>query len=144
MRRHVEMILAAVCVVVFGACASSNMGGAQGNMKTYTADINTVVKAATAVFEENNLDIEDKAWTSDSSYVITGYIRSALVRIQGEAVSVNAVKLFVDQINDQQTRVRIETSAREVHAMASSADRRSDEEAQWFFARLDARLGVTM
>ena len=141
MRRYVEITLAAVCVVVFGACASSNMMGSGSNTKTYTADINTVIEAATAVFVENNLDIEDKAWTSDSSYVITGYIKSALVRIRGEAVPVNAVKLFVDQINDQQTRVRIETSAREVHAMASSADRRSAEEAQWFFARLDARLG---
>ena len=141
MRRHVAIVLTAVCVFVFGACSASNMAGAGGNTKTYPADINTVVEAATAVFVENNLDIEDKAWTSDSSYVLTGYIKSAYVRIGGEATRVNAVKLFVERINEQETQVRVETSARETHAMASSADRRSDEEARWFFSRLDARIG---
>ena len=140
MRKHVAVIPAVVCLVVFGACASANMG-AGSDTKTYTTDIDTVVEAATAIFVENNLDIEDKAWTSDTSYVLTGYIRSAMVRIRGEAVSVNAVKVFIDQVDGGQTRVRVETSARDIPAMASSADRRSDEEAAWFFARLDARLG---
>ena len=31
--------------------------GSGSNTKTYTADINTVIEAATAVFVENNLDI---------------------------------------------------------------------------------------
>jgi len=140
MRRHVEILLTAVCVVVFGACASSGMTGARGDTKTYTADLNAVVEAATAIFVENNLDVEDKAWTSDSSFVITGYIRSALFRVGGEGARVNAVKVFIDRVNDQQARVRVVTSAQDTHAMASSADRRNDE-AQWFFSRLDARLG---
>ena len=140
MHRYTGIGLLALCAVVFGACASSNMAGAGQDTKIYPANITTVAEAATAIFVENNLDIEDQAWTSDSSFVITGYIRSSLVRIGGEATRVNAVKVFIDQRNAQETRVRVETSASDTHVMASSADRRGDE-AQWFFSRLDARLG---
>ncbi len=139
MRRHVKWVMLAGWVVLFGACATSNMTGR--NTKTYTADMNTVVEAATAIFVENNLDIEDKAWTSDDSFVITAYIRSPLVRSGGEALSVGTLQVYIDRVNDQQARVRVVTAAREGHVMASSADRREDEEAQWFFSQLDAKLG---
>lgn len=144
MRRHVEFLVLAVCVAVFGACASSNM--AERNTKVYPVDMNTVVEAATAVFVENNLDIEDQAWTSDDSFVLTGYVRSALarstlVRSGDSAVSVGAIEVYIDRVSETEAKVRVVTSARQTHAMASSADRREDEEVQWFFSRLDAKLG---
>ena len=139
MRRPIEVVVLAVCVVLFGACASSNMAGR--NTKIYPAEMNAVVEAATAVFVENNLDIEDQAWTSDDSFVITAYVRSPLVRSGGEALSVGTIEVYIDRVDDQQAKVRVVTAARESHVMASSADRRDDEEVQWFFSRLEAKLG---
>ena len=139
MRRPVAFLLMLVGVAVFGACASSNMAGR--NTKVYPVDMNAVVEAATAVFVENNLDIEDKAWTDDDSFVITGYVRSAMVRSSDGPVRVGSIQVFIDRVNEAEARVRIVTSARQTHAMASSADRREDEEVQWFFSRLDAKLG---
>jgi hypothetical protein len=143
MHKAIAVLLLAVGVALFGACAASNRAGAGRDTKTYPSDLNAVVEAATAVFVENNLDVEDRVQVSDNSYLITGYIKSALIRIGGEAARVSTLKVFIDQTDDQETTVRVETSAQETTVMASSADRRQDE-AQWFFSRLDAHLGHGM
>lgn len=143
MHRYIAVLLLAAGVVMFAACSASNMAGAGRGTKTYPNDINTVVEAAAAVFIENNLDVEDTIQISDSSYLITGYFKSALIRIGGENARVSTLKVFIDQTNVQETRVRVETSSQETTVMASSADRRGDE-AEWFFSRLDAHLGHGM
>ncbi len=134
-----KIMTLAACVAVFGACAASNRMGAGRTVKTYTADVATVVEAAQAVFVENGLNLEEGAWMNDSTYVITGHRKSALIRTDGEATQVASIHVFIERISPVQTRVRVETSARETSVMASSADRR-DDEARRFFTRLDARL----
>ncbi len=138
MRRPIYLGVIALGVLC-GACASSNMAGAGRDTRTYDADINVVVEAANVVFIENGLFLEDNTWTTDSTYVLTGYRKSGLVRTSGEATRVGSVVVFIKRINESQTSVRVETSAQETTVMASSADRR-DDEARRFFARLDSHL----
>ena len=140
MNRPVAHLLIAACLVMSGACASVNTPGSGTNSRTYTTSIDTVIEAAAVAFEEAGFEVQQRTWTSDSTYAIVGTMQSTMVRAQGQPVQVASITVTIKRVSDQETVVHAATSQRDTPAMASSADRRNDD-ARRFFSRLDAKLG---
>ena len=140
MNRPVAYLLIAACVVAGGACASAKTAGSSGDTRTYTIPIDTVIEAAAVAVEEAGFEVQQRVWTNDGSYAITGAMKSTFVRPEGNPAQVATMNVYINKINDQETTVKVRTSQRDTQAIASSADQRNDD-ARRFFSRLDARLG---
>lgn len=126
-------------LLFLGACTALRTPAESTTERVYAVPHTMVVEAAAEAYPDAGLDLENGFWKDDSTYVLTGYSKSAMLRDRGEAIRVAEFNVFITRRGELDTLVRVETSQADLPAAASSAADARDEPRR-FFARLDARL----
>ena len=126
-------------LVCLGACAALKTPAESVDERTYAVPHPLVIEAAAAAYADAGLDLENGFWKDDSTYVLTGFSKSAMLRDRGEAIRVAEFNVFITRRGDYETFVAVETSQADLPAAASSAADARDEPRR-FFDRLDNRL----
>lgn len=119
-------------------------GGMAANERIYQTDLQTTIEEVVDAFSQLKLNLEEEGWAvQDERYEIAGYEMDRVFRTSDGTVRSANVLIVVESLDNDHTRVTMETTRRDRPSMASSAGSTVSHERS-FFKHLDEILPIAL